>query len=268
MDYKAYALMAILLASVASLATYGTASAQSITVETDQPSYETGDTITISGSVGTPQGTQPVLIRVTDSKGVLVRVDQVNVAADGSYEYSFPAGGLMRNTGEHTVQVTYGSRTEETTFDFTATEMPTGNWQPFSLVIGDEEYPVEYMITGSGNSLDSLTGDFDLKTVTATITGAADGTLSLRFPAETFDAADDGFAAFIDGEDATVDDESSGTTNVIHIDFAAGSSEIEIVGDSIIPEFGAIAAIVLAVAIVGIIVATARTGKFSFVPRL
>lgn len=265
MYYKAYALMAILLASVASLATFGSASAQSITVETDKTDYTTGDTITISGSVGTPQGTQPVLIRVTDSKGVLVRVDQVNVAADGSYEYSFPAGGLMRNSGEHTVQVTYGSRTEETTFGFTSTGETPG-WRNIDLVIGDEEYPVQYMITGSGNSLDSLTGDFDTKTVTAMVTGAADGTLSLRFPATTFDAEE--FAAFADGEDATVDDQREGTTNEIHIDFAAGTEEIEIVGDSIIPEFGAIAAIVLAIAIVGIIVATARTGKFSFVPRL
>ncbi|MEP0825870.1 MAG: PEFG-CTERM sorting domain-containing protein, partial [Nitrososphaera sp.] len=40
------------------------------------------------------------------------------------------------------------------------------------------------------------------------------------------------------------------------------------IGDRIIPEFGAIAAIVLAVAIVGIIVATARYGKFNFTPRL
>jgi hypothetical protein len=266
MYYKAYALMAILLASVASLATFGSASAQSITVETDKTDYTTGDTITISGSVGTPQGTQPVLIRVTDSKGVLVRVDQVNAAADGSYEYSFPAGGLMRNSGEHTVQVTYGSRTEETTFGFTATETPGGEWRTIDLVVGDDEFPVQYMISGSGNSLESLTGVFDTKTVTATISGAADGTLSLRFPATTFDAEE--FVAFADGEDAIVDDAREGTTNEIHIDFAAGTEEIEIVGDFIAPEFGAIAAIVLAIAIVGIIVAPARTGKFSFVPRL
>ena len=173
----------------------------------------------------------------------------------------------MRNSGEHTVQVTYGSRTEETTFGFTATAEPPG-WKNIDLVIDGQEYPVQYMITGSGNSLDGLTGEFDTKTVTAMVTAAAEGTLSLRFPTTTFDASDDGFAAFADGEDATVDDQSEGTTNEIHIDFAAGTEEIEIVGDFIVPEFGAIAAIVLAIAIVGIIVATARTGKFSFVPRL
>jgi predicted secreted protein with PEFG-CTERM motif len=56
---------------------------------------------------------------------------------------------------------------------------------------------------------------------------------------------------------------------VLTIPFEAGAEEIEIVGTWIIPEFGAIAAIVLAVAIVGIIVATARYGKFNnFAPRL
>jgi predicted secreted protein with PEFG-CTERM motif len=52
------------------------------------------------------------------------------------------------------------------------------------------------------------------------------------------------------------------------IPFFENSETVEIVGTYLAPEFGAIAAIVLAVAIVGIIVATSRSGKFSFLPKM
>ena len=52
------------------------------------------------------------------------------------------------------------------------------------------------------------------------------------------------------------------------IPFFENSEMVEIVGTFLAPEFGAIAAIVLAVAIVGIIVATTRSGKFSFLPKM
>jgi predicted secreted protein with PEFG-CTERM motif len=52
------------------------------------------------------------------------------------------------------------------------------------------------------------------------------------------------------------------------IPFYENSETIEIVGTFLVPEFGTIAAIVLAVAIVGIIVATTRSGKFSFLPKM
>jgi predicted secreted protein with PEFG-CTERM motif len=79
------------------------------------------------------------------------------------------------------------------------------------------------------------------------------------------------YVVFADGVEAVVDEEENPATGTreLSIDFEAGTEEIEVVGTWIVPEFGAIAAIVLAVAIVGIIVATARYGKLnSFLPRL
>ena len=116
MDYKAYALMAVLLASVALV---GTANAQALTVETGQPGYAAGDTVEVSGEVGTVQAGLPVLIRVFNPNGVLARTDQITPVADGSYTYSFPAGGpLMGVSGEYRAAVTYRNSTEETVFNF------------------------------------------------------------------------------------------------------------------------------------------------------
>jgi predicted secreted protein with PEFG-CTERM motif len=267
MDYKAYALMAILLASVASVALVGAASAQTatLTVDTDRDSYQAGDQITISGRLTTATINQPVLIQVLDPQENRDRIDQVEVAADGSYRYTFTAGGLMNTDGVYTVVVSYRSTEEETTFQFDAAD--AGGWTPINVNIGGTNHRIDYMITGSGNRLDRITGDVQTLTFTAELTAQSAGTLSLRFAENIFDA-DDEFAVIVDD---VPDDElpaGPGATNTLAIDFASGTEQIEIVGDRMIPEFGAIAAIILAVAIVGIILATSRYGKFNFAPRL
>ena len=50
------------------------------------------------------------------------------------------------------------------------------------------------------------------------------------------------------------------------IPFYNGSEEIEIIGTFVIPEFGTIAAIILAVAITSIIVLSAKT-RLSIIPK-
>jgi predicted secreted protein with PEFG-CTERM motif len=272
MGYKSYALMAILLASLVSVTLVGTAHAQSatLTVSTDNTAYQTGDRVTISGNVGAVKAGQPVLLQVTDPKGVLVRVDQIVVMADGSYTYTFPTGGLMKNSGEHVVVVTYGSFSQRTTFQFTSLAGPT----TAPLTIDGTTYQIEYSITGG--TLNSLTADKDLATITAAITSTANGNLTLKLPRNviqslTVDGPTGGedaeFAVFADGVPGIYDETATTDTHrTISITFEQGTTEIDIVGTWMVPEFGAIAAIILAVAIVGI-VAAARYNKFSFMPK-
>ena len=269
MEYKAYALMAILLASVASVGTLGTAYAQTgFTVATDNTDYVTGEDITVSGNVGqTPTG-QPLLIQVFNPNGAAYRFDQVEVAADGSYTYTFVVGGNLGVSGEYEVNVSYGGVTQSTTFDFTASD--TG--RTATLLIDDEfEHEIEYQI--SGGSLVSLTGDSDTATVTATITANSAGQLTLMFPREVFDSMDTNgddldFIVFVDELETIPDDDFGEDVRTLTIDFEEGSEQIDLVGTFLVPEFGAIAAIILAVAIVGIIVATTRYNKFSFLPKI
>ncbi len=242
--------------------------AQTLTIETDKDSYASGDEITISGQLTAPTINQPILIRVFDPDGNFVRSEILDAAADGSYSYTFTSGGpLMAKSGTYRVQATYaGTVNQETTFEFEAAE--GGGWRTIQAEIGGQNHPIEYMITGSGNRLVSITGNTETATLVATLSTASDGTLSLRFNEEIFDA-DDFFVTFADGIPTNYElPAGPGATNELHIDFEWGTEEVEIVGDRIIPEFGAaITAIVLAVAIVGIIVATARYGKFNFVRK-
>jgi predicted secreted protein with PEFG-CTERM motif len=280
MDYKAYALVAILLASVASVALMGTANAQAtaVTVQTDNTSYTSGEDITISGTVTNFQEGQPVFIRVNNPLGALARADPVDVAADGSWTYTFPSGGpLMQESGEYTVQATYRGITEETTFEFTGTGGGE-DWEEFTVDIGGNDYTILYMI--EGGSVETMTADVALATLTVGISSTSDGQLRIQLPRDVMQAlsvpdaptggSDIDYEVFIDTiPDVVSDEETSNDVRILTIEFEQGAEEIEILGTWIVPEFGAIAAIVLAVAIVGIIVATARYGKFnSFTPRL
>jgi hypothetical protein len=282
MDYKAYALMAILLASVASVASValvGTANAQALTVETGQPGYAAGDTIEVSGEVGTVQAGLPVLIRVFNPNGALARTDQITPVADGSYTYSFPAGGpgpLMGVSGEYRAAVTYRNNTEETAFNFITSEGGQ-TWRTITVEIAGREHPIRYQI--NGGTLTNMTADPETVTLTATINSTAPGALAVELPRSMIQSLsevgaptggnDTDFEAFVDTEGGIFDETmTNSTVRELTIPFEQGAEEIEIVGTWVVPEFSAIAAIILAIAIVGIIVATTRYSKFSsFLPR-
>jgi predicted secreted protein with PEFG-CTERM motif len=280
MDNKAYALMAILLASVASVALMGAAYAQttSLTVSTDKPSYKTGDAITVTGKLTGTTGVQSLLIFVKTPQGSVARSDPFDTAADGSYSYEFQAGGTMNVDGTYIIEVSYKGTTKQTaTFEFDAAGVTLG-WKPFNIKVGSKTYIVEYQITGG--SVTGMVPSTATSDLTISISSTTNGNLKLRLPREVIDsrAGSDGrsgddkdFETFIDEASGDVVEDTTAKTDTVRqvsIDFDQGTSEIVLIGTWAIPEFGAMAAIILAVAIVGIIVTTARYGKLNFAPRL
>jgi predicted secreted protein with PEFG-CTERM motif len=147
---------------------------------------------------------------------------------------------------------------------------PTGEWQTAPLTIGDQEFDIQYMI--SGGTLDELTADPETQVLTAMITTEDDGELVIQLPREVIDSTDDAgadleYIVYVDEIEEFPDEEIAGDVRTLTIPFAFQSEQVDIVGTSMVPEFGAISAIVLAVAIVGIIAATAMYGKSRFLPR-
>ena len=91
-----------------------------------------------------------------------------------------------------------------------------------------------------------------------------DGELKITLNKDIITPFDDGsYFVLINSEE--VEFEQMGRT--LHIEYDAGTEKIEIVGSHVVPEFGTIAMIILAVAIVSIIAITAKT-KISLIPRL
>jgi predicted secreted protein with PEFG-CTERM motif len=148
-----------------------------------------------------------------------------------------------------------------------------GGWTPFDLTVGDQTYPIEYMITGG--AVENMTIQGENQTLGVTLNSMSNGTLALRLPREVIDSKttegeDADFAAFIDNAEYEEpgEIEPAADTRTLLIGFPAGAGSIDVIGTSVIPEFSTIAVVVLAVAIVGIIIATARGGRFNFGPRM
>ena len=96
-----------------------------ITIETDSSSYETGEVITVSGSVSDFVESDPytnfdVTIRLIAPNNNIVSISQVSLGSDGFYSASILAQGpLWKLDGDYTISVSQGSdRNASTTFTF------------------------------------------------------------------------------------------------------------------------------------------------------
>ena len=274
MCYKGYALIAILIASGVVVGSNAYA-ATAPTVQTDKPSYQSGDTIVISGKV-TPVAGQVILLEVFNPSNAMYRADPVVPAADGSYSYNLKVGGKLGPTGNYLVVVTYAGLKAQTTFMFTNTNTgPSGGWQTYTVQINGVGHDVQYMITGG--TLINITADTTFTSLKAFINAPSAGTLSLKIPRSVLNSTSDNgtdadFPVFVDDLVAQDVNEtgSDATQRTLNIGFDQGTSTIEVIGTQIVPEFGvgAIAAIVLAIAIVAVVVATARHNRgLTFLPK-
>jgi predicted secreted protein with PEFG-CTERM motif len=263
--FKGYALFAILLAATATpaFAQVDPLDTVPITVTTDKESYDDGETIIISGeSKDFISGVQ-VSIVVTNPIGNRVAIQQLDLEPDKTYSTEITAGGpLWKAAGMYTVIVQYGSdnRSNETTFEFSGSEGTGGK----RISVEGTDFDVEYSITG-GRVL-GIVADIEAKSLIVSIETTSDGTLSITLPRGLIEAKtngsegdDDVFFVVIDGEESDFEEEKTSSDRKLTIPFSDGSEEIEIIGTWIIPEFGAIAALVLAVAIISIIALSAKT---------
>jgi len=69
---------------------------------------------------------------------------------------------------------------------------------------------------------------------------------------------DDVFFVLVDGYEAQYTEVATETDRTITIPFSAESSSIEVIGTFVIPEFGTIAMMILAVAIISMVVVTKK----------
>ncbi|AJW71584.1 PEFG-CTERM sorting domain-containing protein [Nitrosopumilus adriaticus] len=270
-----FTLSAILIVSIGMAPAFGQIQ-NSIVVTTDKSSYSEGETILVTGEVRDLYSGTPVSVIVKAPNGNLVSIAQVTVGVDKKFSTEITAGGaLMKAEGSYTITVQYGTenRSAEATFEFggsTMTPPSTGGSGVTDKTVAIEGSTDLIGYTITGGKLLSIMPDVEANSLIVSIDATSDGSLTLTIPRSVLDATmngeDDDFFVLIDGEEVDFEETTSATNRVLTIAFPAGAEEIEIIGTFVVPEFGTIAAMILAVAIISIIAVSAKS-RLSIMPR-
>ena len=238
-----------------------------IIVETDNPTYDEGDSIIISGNIDTLIGDTPVTLQLFKD-GNMIEIAQIIVSKDGNYSYSIIAeGSLWQNPGEYVVKVTYGEgNIGETTFSYTpASEILTTS-DIFEVDAGSSgTFDLSYTI--KGGTLSEILIDENIFGLIIDIDTSDNGKIVLDLPRKYIDAEkqngkDDVFIILIEKQNGDIiettykEETSYSEIRTISIDFEENDSKIQIIGTYVIPEFGTIVMIILTVGIMASILLT------------
>lgn len=121
--------------------------------------------------------------------------------------------------------------------------------------VDGSEFKIKYLM--SEGMIKQIYPDEDAKSLILQIDSVSNGTLAIKLPREVIDAKfgedDDDFFVVVDGEEVSFEETKSGNERTLSINYPAGAEEIEIIGTSVIPEFGAIAAVILMVSTLAVV---------------
>jgi len=245
-----------------------------LTVEADKAVYDHESTITVTGNVANViPGNVPITVTVVNPLNSLVTIDQVNVSNDGSFSTTISTSGkLMKYDGTYTIKVNYGSLDNNVTVELngglavpekTHSDHSDKEMHHDDVDCGSSEVNVGGNCTSydiSGGHVISATVNTNDNSFIVNIDADDDGTLTISPSTSTQKGI---FMVLVDGEES---DDAEINGNTVVVPFNAGTEEIEIIGTFVIPEFGTIAAMILAVAIISIVAISAKS-RLSIVPR-
>jgi predicted secreted protein with PEFG-CTERM motif len=226
--------------------------------------WENTDTAAHTSSSGTP---------VDGPDGVF---DSSLVMAGASFSHTFDSAGTfdyfcmvhpwMTGTVIVEAEAEHGEEMEHTEMEeMEHTEMEEMGHGDDHAAKGVEDISDQFTASVTSGVIHHIGANSDDDTLLVHLFGADDdGELKITLNKDIITPFDDGsYFVLINSEE--VEFEQMGRT--LHIDYDAGTEKIEIVGSHVVPEFGTIAMIILAVAIVSIIAITTKT-KISLIPRL
>ena len=255
-----------------------------ITMETDKDVYDHSSVITVTGTVDPiDENPIPVTIMLVNQYTSIVVIAQLDVNNDGSWSGQIhlnPANSLMSEDGVYEIRAQYGSTKITTSIELTnavetSEEVKTGttvtgttvtgttvtgpSWESFyKLSVGQIEYDM------TCNATPGFFANADDDSIVIYLDSTDDGLLTVTLHEELIKPFEDGtFAVIVDNQEM---EDYTQIGNTLTIPCIAGTEKIEIHGSWAIPEFGVIAAMILAVAIISIIVVTAKT-RLSIVQR-
>jgi len=236
---------------------------------TDRTDYSHSDMIMVKGQVANVASGFPVTITVVSPLNSIVTIDQVDVSDDGTFGTALnTAGAMWKYDGTYTIKANYGSveKTSSAKVEISDEVAKTSTYktpdastkQCKSTEFSIDGHCVPFSI--SGGMVTEATINTDDNSIIISINAEESGILTLSPPKTVQDGI---FMVLVDGEEWD-DIEIAGEK--VTVMFPVGAEEIEVIGTFVIPEFGTIAAMILAVAIISIIAISAKS-RLCIMPR-
>ena len=287
-----FALFGILITSVAVTPVFGENG--TIVVTTDKLTYAEDETISISGEIKYLALGNQLTIVITSPNGNIAEIGQITVDSDKQFNTEInPNGVYWKISGTYTVLITQDENNQATTyFEFGGIVDTSSNDLEEVIVddsiiddsiiddsIIDDSIIVNSVLTATTIAVQDSTDlvsyeivnaklinvipDIDAVSLLIYIDAKDDGSITLTIPRSVLDASindgDDEFFVLVDGEEVDFEEITTSIDRTLTIEFNAGTEQIEIIGTFVIPEFGTIAAMILAVAIISIVAISAKS---------
>ena len=256
--------------------------ATTITMQTDKDIYDHASEIIVTGQIDPVdlRGSEVTIIVKRLNPVGIAQIAQISVNSDGNFSTMInTANAAMRYDGIYEIKASY-SNLAETTISVeltnaietseagtavagtavtgTAEMTAAGEGELYRLAAGQIEYDM------TCNADPAFFANADDDSIVIYLDATSDGILTITLHEELIKPFDDGtFVVIVDNQEMQ---DFTQIGNTLTMPCEAGTEKIEIHGSWAIPEFGVIAAMILAIAIVSIIVVTAKT-KLSLVPR-
>jgi len=250
-----------------------------ITMETDKDVYDHSSVITITGQVDpVAEGSEVTFIVQRLNPVGITHIDQINVNSDGVFSTTInTATPTMKYYGTYLINAKYvdaettvsveltnaieasetGTTVSGTTVTGTTITGPSGE-SFYKLGAGQIEYDM------TCNATPGFFANADDDSIVIYLDPTDDGIITITLHEDLIKPFEDGtFVVIVDNQEMQ---DFTQIGNTLTIPCMVGTEKIEIHGSWAIPEFGVIAAMILAVAIVSIIVITAKT-RLSLVPK-
>jgi predicted secreted protein with PEFG-CTERM motif len=292
-----FALFGLLIASIGIAPVFG--ENDSITVTTDKSKYAEDETISIYGEIKYLALGNQLTILITSPNGNIAEIDQITVDSDKQFNTEInPNGVYWKISGTYTVLITQDENNQATTsFEFGGiaetslnnleevivddpiTDDPITDDPITDDPITDDPIILDSVLTATTITVQDSTDlisyeivnakllnvipDIDAVSLLIYIEATDDGSITLTIPRSVLDASindgDDEFFVLVDGEEVDFEEITTSIDRTLTIEFNAGTEQIEIIGTFVIPEFGTIAAMILAVAIISIVTISAKS---------
>jgi len=219
-----------------------------ITASVNKPSYQPGDKVIISGSVGQIVNSNPVTIIVRNPMGNVYDLGQEKLL-NNLFVHDFVINDDSVG-GTYSINIKYGSSSDQLYFVLNAGVLTT-------IPVFDSEIKIR---TNGTNPIKY--GDVSVSTTEKTIKISMDtskitgGSVNQQYqiPKKIIDTPGGNIVLKVNGNQILCAQSETDTTRILDCAIPSNSNEIEITGATVIPEFGPLAGLAISILVIAVVV--------------